>query len=114
MGNREAFGKHEQFEIVGRSAGAQQIRQERFEPGEWSCHVLIRGHAHVVGNYSAFGLAVVGDAAVDCDETDDVALRMGDVEVARLRLRRVRVEVLADGRRKTAFAIVGEPLSLSA
>lgn len=101
--------KHEQFEV----SGEQQIRQDRFEPAEWTCRVVLGCHELAVCNYSSFGLAVVAAGAVECDQAVDAPLYLRDVEVARLRLRRVRVDRLGDGRHKTAFAIVGEPLSLT-
>lgn len=112
MSNPSAFSKHEQFEIDSRR-GEHQIRQDRFEPAEWTCRVVVGGHELAVCNYSAFGLAVLGGAPVECDEAVAAALWLRDVEVARVQLRRVRVERLGDGRCKTAFAIVGEPLSLA-
>ena len=89
MSNQSAFKKHEEFEIVGE----QQIRQDRFEPAEWTCRVVLGGHDFAVSNYSSFGLAVLG-APVDELEAADVPFYLRDVEVARLRLLRVRVERL--------------------
>src|SRR5215471_984004 len=111
MGNQAALGRHEQFEVDGARGGAQQVRQDRFEHA--GCRVDLGGHEFAVCNYSGFGLAVVGASAIEHDEVVEVPLLSRDVEVARLRLRRVRVERLGDGRYKTAFAIVGEPLSLT-
>ncbi|MCA1662943.1 MAG: methyltransferase domain-containing protein [Myxococcales bacterium] len=113
MGNEQAFSKHEQFDVDGRGTGAHQIRQDRFEPAEWTCRAIFGGHDLGVCNYSAFGLAVLGAAPVEHDEPIDASVWLREIEVARVRLRRVRVEPLADGRYKTAFAIVGEPLSLA-
>lgn len=111
MSNQSALGQHESFDVDGATGGEQQLRQRRFEPAEWTCRVVIGAHELPVCNYSSFGLAVAG--AVDAAEPSDVPFLLRDVEVARLRLRRVRVERLGDGRCKTAFAIVGEPLNLT-
>jgi extracellular factor (EF) 3-hydroxypalmitic acid methyl ester biosynthesis protein len=110
---RQPKSTHEQFVVDSRRGGAQLLRQDRFEPAQWSCRLVLGDREHIVANYSAFGLAVVAAHAVEHDDALTASLILHDVEVARLRLRRVRVEALADGRCKTAFAIVGEPLSLN-
>lgn len=92
---------------------AQTLRQDRFEPPEWSCRVVIGGRELAVCNYSAFGLAVLSSGPVETDDASAAPLLLRDIEVARVRLRRVRVEARADGRCKTAFAIVGAPLDLN-
>ncbi|HEX9101883.1 MAG TPA: hypothetical protein VF997_06750, partial [Polyangia bacterium] len=77
---------HERF-LTDPRAAHQKLRQDRFEPAEWTCRVIIGGRELAVCNYSAFGLAVIAASAVDCDEVVAAPLLLRDAEVARLQLR---------------------------
>jgi SAM-dependent methyltransferase len=102
---------HESFNIVSNKLGSREkcLRQERINPADVPCHLIIEGELFRIVDYSAIGIAILSGREL-CREMRSVPFTYASTTVVKLDLKQIRCDLQDNGKYRIAYEIIGEPI----
>ncbi|WP_455208337.1 class I SAM-dependent methyltransferase [Kaarinaea lacus] len=102
---------HESFKVVSKKQGNREVhlRQERVNPTDVPCYLVIDGDLFSIVDYSAIGIAILSNREIN-RQLSAIPFTYADTTVMNLDLKQIRCELQESGSYRIAYEIIGEPL----
>ena len=113
MENKIHHQIHENFDIKEDTLNKRikSLREKRYFSESKPCYLKITDKNYRVTNYSAFGIVIICESELE-NELYDIPFIYNDVNIARLDLRKTRIETQKDGNTTIAFEILSNPINM--